>query len=403
MSVISNPSVNTKSGLMRRVSGLITAGGIPASIVAFFGDLFTPVGGWMVVGALGVVALIAGCYVLAWLRKPIGERSSPWWYRLTSEDHDLGWIWRAKNPFAAHAVHVLLFFGVVCIFVSQKSFAAASDGGVLAKNMDMFAAAQIQLGISKEILAEQRRTNELVQALSVKADGLKKEISDNPRVRLADQGVAWEAHLLTRAIKRGDGPTVQLFLAGGMPVSSEDALSGFTSTSAEVKRLLIENNHLFEARICPAFLDGLNAIEVAEADSTSGELVNQLCANSVAREHAERNLTEAIQFYDRQRAEYKELLARRRTVDDCVSYELRDQGRPLMREVSSFSLIGAGFTLTSRQQMIAELSISFGAGLEPDVPVEVRKYCERQATEAPNVSVDDREVKKWKAIKRWIG
>lgn len=396
-----SPATPKAPGLSKRLGGLVTTGGIPATIVSFTGDLFTPKGGWILVGVLGVLALVIGGYLLLSLQHR-EENEMPWWYRMISSDSELGWAWKAETPIFAHGIHVIFLFGVVCLFSAQKSFAAAAEGGVLAGKVDAVAVAQRQLGISEQILAEQKKTNAALESLNKAAEGSKREISANPRIQLADKGVMWEAFRLTEAIKTQDKSTVALFLEGEMPIAVGDAWAGFKSPNGEIKKLLLSHSRLFNPADCKSFVGGLDASAVNQADELSAELVRTFCRNDVARSYVAQELEKQQKFMDRQMAAYNEALARQQTPEACMQHELRDGGRPLMQEASLFNPM-AYTTMGPRQQMLAALNAKLITGRVGDVRPEVRKYCDRQANATPNISTDDTHLQKWKRLQRWVG
>lgn len=397
-----NSNSNPKTGLnlSKRASGLIGISALPATIVSFCGDLFTPMGGWIIVGLIGIISIIVSCYLVASLSLINKGARLPWWYRLTSNDEELGWVWQSSNPFGAHGVHVTAFFGLVCLFFSQQSFAARDSGGLLAENVSAIAVAQKQLGISERILEQQIKTTIAVESLDKKADNFKKEISENPRIQLADKGVLWESARLTAAIQSGDATTVALFLEGGMPISIKDSEEAFRSSSGDVKKLLSNWPQSFVEKNCPRLFARLNYGEIKDADSVSIELVKSLCTNRIARESIQSELDKENAQAQEAMRRYKAESAALKSPEECMRHELRNGERALLTEASRFSLTGQG-TLDLRKQMLSQIYIDISTFMESDVRNHVRKYCERQAAEKPTPP-DISSVEKWKILDGWI-
>lgn len=206
--------------LSKRISSLVAVGALPSGLLSLVGDFFSPKGGWIAVGALGVVALLLLIYLIVFLSVSDGNGKQPWWHRLTSNDKDINWIWVPRSPFSSHGIHVLALFVVICLFSAGKSLAAIDKGGYLGANLNAVASAQQQLGISKEILISVQKTAAEVAALNKKAENFKKETSENPQKELANLGFKWSDEDLWQAVLREDATVVELFVKGGFSPSN---------------------------------------------------------------------------------------------------------------------------------------------------------------------------------------
>ena len=85
----------------------------------------------------------------------------------------------------------------------------SSDGGfIAAKSPDARALQSNMLNVEKQ-----------TQAINDKLTDIQAGKSSNPRVELANMGIAWDFYKFYEAAKRGDELAVDLFLKGGMPVT----------------------------------------------------------------------------------------------------------------------------------------------------------------------------------------
>ncbi|VTU34339.1 hypothetical protein [Variovorax sp. RA8] len=103
--------------------------------------------------------------------------------------------------------------GVCAVAFSVGAVASskhASDGGfIAAKSTDARA-------LQANILNLEKHT----QAINDKLTDIQAGKSSNPRVELANMGIQWDFYKFYEAAKRGDELVVDLFLKGGMPVTS---------------------------------------------------------------------------------------------------------------------------------------------------------------------------------------
>jgi hypothetical protein len=103
----------------------------------------------------------------------------------------------------------------------------ASDGGFIAANSpDARALQSNMLNLEKQ-----------TQAINDKLTDIQAGKSSNPRVELANMGIPWDFYKFYEAAKRGDDLVADLFLKGGMPVTSEVG-DYFTS----IPRMVVNSN-----------------------------------------------------------------------------------------------------------------------------------------------------------------
>jgi hypothetical protein len=389
--------------LTKRGQHFVAAAGAPAAFVGVVGDFFAPKGGWLVVGLIGFIALVIMLY--AYLRMLPGKDAfeKTFFHKWLAKDSELNWLWSPEQPLKSHGLHMMLIFGVACLFFAGKSAGAASEGGVLAKHVDAIALAQQQIGISQAMLVEQKKTNQTLSSIDTKADNFKKENSDDPRKELANSGVTWEHFRLTRALTEGDLRTAELFLRGDMPMTAPDAAAAFNSPTPAARVLVVKYKALFPASACKSFMGSMKLESVLEGGSDAATMAKELCGNAEARSYAKQQLDSATDQYQRQMAAYNQELAARRSPQQCVKDELKGGGNALAQEASQFNFLKVG-TMSTRQSMLAEINANLMIGKTDirDMRALVEKYCQQQATEAPNISTDDSQVKKLRKIMDWI-
>jgi hypothetical protein len=254
--------------LSKRISSLFAVGAIPSGFIALIGDFFTPKGGAIAVGMLGFIALMFLIYLITYLSANDGTGKKPWWFKLTTNDKDINWIWMPKSPFSSHGVHVLIIVVIVCFFSANKSLASANKSGYLAKNIDSITIAQQQLGISEKMLKEVEKTATQVTELNKKADNFKKETSDNAAKELANRGIEWKEDNLWHAVVREDVEVVDLFMKGGFVPTSY--------TGSIVQRAIMSNNQELITSLAGGKLKHLNTsfINDKQCSDFIGEYVN---------------------------------------------------------------------------------------------------------------------------------
>lgn len=386
--------------LSKRIGHLASTGGFPAMIVAFAGDILGPKGGWIAVGLIGFLAIALAAYLLFSLSNPTAEGRTPWWYKLTNGDKELNWIWDSRPAFFAHGVHVIAFFGVLCLFSAGKTYAALDAGGYIGKNIDAVAAAQKQLGISQAMLTEQKKTNEQLSSIDAKATNFKKESSDDPRKELSNRGVAWENFRLTRAITSADMQTVELFLKGGMPISTADAVAAFDGSNNAVRDLVVAYRDLFNPQDCQSFVSRVKLSAVLSADRSAGGMIKKLCSNPETRSYLAKALEQATDQQVKALAAYNAELAKIRSPQKCLDDETKDGGKRLMDEASQFSRTSV-MTYSPRQSMLADINSKLMFG-NTNIRDDVKKFCATQAIEKPNINIEDSHVRRMKTLLDWI-
>lgn len=301
------------SKLSKRGAHLISTAGAPAAIVAFTGDLFGPKGGWIVVGLIGFISLIAAAYFIFSLANLKTGSVTPWWYKITNGDKELNWIWNSQPVFLAHGVHVAIVFGVICIFSAGKTYAAINSGGYLGKNIDAIAAAQKQLGISQAILAEQKKTNEQLESLNEKAFNFKKESSDDPRKELTNLGVPWNDTSFENALERQDITTVRLFIKANYRTTNRTvwlAIKGINSGNIEMQKMLTQYFSPMSMKECNYIFRSIKIDDSAIQAAEKSGLVKQICSSAEVQDMLAKDLSRLQFEYDQQVEMHKKWNAR---------------------------------------------------------------------------------------------
>lgn len=381
--------------LKTRLQSLATIGAIPSAAFGAVGDFFSPIGGWVFVGAAGALACVVAVILLATLSIK-GERFfSTVWARMTVETPEGKRIWNPARPWTSHALHVVGVFGLVCFFIAGKSFAASKNGGVLAAKVPGFAAAQVQLGLTEKMYEEARKTNATLDRIDSKADNFKRERSDDPRKELSNSGVQWEAVRLERAIKDGDTRTVDLFLQGGMPVSAIGAIDAFGLEKPEIANLIISNSSLFDGSRCKRFLTGLDAENVLSASTHGAKLIESLSDNDKGRAVAKEYLNEWRQRVEQNRADYKRQDASRVSAKECIRVQSNDAA--LASKAVELGSPTRHNTLNDYQFMLAAIQAAVMVG-RTDFSKQIKQYCDKQAIVPERGNDDDKQFNSWKII-----
>lgn len=197
-----------RASLGEIVAGMFTAGALPAGLLAGLGDFFSPVGAWaapLLAGVAAMVVLVLFCAYRnlrrAVLPKVFGRARAHLW---------------AEPFFRSPAFWSLLVFAVAGIVFGSVSRERREQGGWLAANLASVSELQEMSGIARHSLEEQQRTRAGVdQLVGISQTGA----ASNPRVTLANRGVAWNRDSLDDALVNGDMETVALFVEGGMPLA----------------------------------------------------------------------------------------------------------------------------------------------------------------------------------------
>lgn len=216
------------------VASMFTAGALPAGLVAGLGDFFSPMGAWaapLLAGAMALVVLVLFCAYRG-LREAVLVKVL---------NRERAHLW-AKPFFQSPVFWSLLVFAGAGIVFGSASRERRDEGGWLASNLDVVSELQTMTGIAERSLAVQEGTLAGVKQL---VDIGQTGSASNPRVTLANRGVAWNAFGLDQALVERDMETVALFLQGGMAIDSAVAhpwkLARFFRTySPEVAAVLVD-------------------------------------------------------------------------------------------------------------------------------------------------------------------
>jgi hypothetical protein len=386
--------------LKERAQGMAAVAAAPSITLGLAGDLFTPVGGWIAVGIVGVLALVLAVYLLVNLTLKRDLFFNTFIGRITTDSDDWRWIWNPYRPLSSHGLHMTIVFGVICLFIAGKSFAARTEGGLVAAKVPAVSVAQQQLGLTAKLVEEARKTNRTLDSIDFKADNFKRENSDDPRKELVNSGVLWESIRLERAISEGDTRTVQLFLLGGMPVSGTAAAAAFEQ-SAPIANLLSEHAALFDEKKCDDFFQKINMKAVLTAGAHNAKLVTVLCGNDFGRRYASKELA-ATQAALAKRLDYRRKeKAARKPVAQCIRDNQND-GNLTSRAMEVNAGRAIFGTLSDYEYMLIKIQNALITG-RSDFQKEIQEYCQKQAKE--NESNDDyyeKNMLMWEKISDWV-
>lgn len=389
------------SQFLKRVTSLISSAGLPAVVLGFVGDFFSPVGGWIWALGIGVIALILTVYLLATLSaSDASERT--WWMRLSKRDKEIWWIWQDRPAYKCHGVHLCFVFSAVCLVLAYQSFGARSEGGVLAKNVEMLKVAQQSLGIQQAILDEAKQTNKhlgsMDKQLQEHLPTLAKEVSDDPAKEINKLTGRWSQAGFNEAISDRNLRVISLYLQSGMAPSDAGVQRIFQESSPEIRQVLLQHGTALPPQQCARILPLLRKTVVLDPPQLAPDLIRKLCSNSEARKVAQEKIAEARKL----RAEHDRENAQRPTVSQCVAQHSKRNYDPLMEKASRFHptqpMHGDDAKLVTEvylAMMTGDVSPSTMARL-------VKTYCEEAAKPQPFVEGWGPSVEQWTAIARWI-
>lgn len=385
--------------LKERLQGLATIAAIPSAALGLIGDVFNPAGGWILVGAAGIVALLIAVFLLATMSAKGQRFFDTLWARLTVESPDSRWIWSPERPWTSHGLHVVCVFGLISLLIAGKSFAASESGGILAANVPAISVAQQQLGLTEKIYEEARKTTAALERIDDKADNFKRERSDDPRKELINSGVLWESVRLERAIADGDIRTVDLFLQGGMPVSARGAVSAFKRESPEIAELVARNKALFDASNCKHFLTDLDPETVLGGDKHREGLIAALCANKAGRAVAQEYVDDMQERYTWIQAENKRRDAQRMSSKECIRIQSSDE--KLADKALAFGGPTRHTSLDDYEFMLVSIHTAISVGFT-DFSKPIKEYCDKQAETPVRDDSDLKRLNSWKKIARLV-
>lgn len=262
----------------------------------------------------------------------------------------------------------------------------------------------LTLGTSSRTLLNTDDIKIGVSEVDKKVALVKKESSDDPRKELSNRGVAWTDNSLRDAIRHGEVDNTRLFLAGGMhwrvgwlSDALRDSMGGTLALLTSRQDLLDPaENHSSGCGSMQSQLARQPAITAVQ-----GEFLKGSCGGPAEIAHAKGELERMRAFYASQRKAYDAALAQVRPASACEHELMAGGGQSLLQEASTFSLLGGRLTMTHRDEMLAELQMKVMIG-RPVRPAEltpiVDRYCERQASEKPNIALDDEWVNGWERV-----
>lgn len=382
------------SHLMKRAASLFSVAGIPAAVIGFIGDFFTPIGGWLWALGIGFLALLLAVLLLATL----GSSKSPvtrllMW--LFGRDKEMDWWLKGTPSYKCHAVHICLVFSVVCMVLAYRSFDARADGGVLAKNVEMLKVAQDSLGIQQSILDEVKKTNE---QLKEHLPTLAKEVSDDHAKEITKLTGRWSRDGFTTAVSERNLRIIDLYLQSGMAPSNEAVQDIFKESSPETRQVLLKQRTKLTPQQCTQLLPLLRKTAVLDPPALAPDLIRQLCSNSEARKVAQEKLAEARKI----RADHDRENAQRPTVSQCVAQHSQRNYDPLMEKASRFHPTQPMHSDDAKLVIEVYMAMMLGDISPSTMASLVKTYCEDAAKPKPFVEGWGPSVEQWTTISRWI-
>ncbi len=277
------------------------------------------------------------------------------------------------------------------------------DTGLLRKKMVWVLTGIAALAIGS-LLIFGTSTKTLVNTEAIRSDlgevgktvaGVKKESSSDPRKELANIGISWEEKNLRSAIERGDNRVVGLFLDGGMPwklyytqqALAEDNHPGTLELLLQHKSLMDEPNG------CEGLSGSSMLRTLSNRDSLTPSQVNYLkafCSSSADVQLIKGKLATAVSFEQRQRQAYDREMAAREPANTCERRLLANNAQNLLADAARFSLSGSS-TYSLHDALLADINVKLISGdiQSRSIRQSVKDYCVKQASQPPNIAIDN--------------
>lgn len=391
----------------RRVKSLLWVAALPGAVIGFLGDLLSALGGWLVVAVVGIIALfVGGILFLSYpsLKRIINKISLE---STILSDPEFSWIWGAEKPFRSHLIHCVFTFAFVCIFLSVKSYVAREEGGILAQNLEAVKLAQEKLGIIRSIEKNQKAANEKLDALII---ATKKEVSENPRKELANMGINWQEAEFDQAILRKDLIAIELFVSGGMQLSSGAFYSVLTSGDVDIAELLERKSEITSDASCLKVVHKISYEDLTKFNATQRKLFRIMCAKDVVKDNLKNEYKKALDESREYDSNYALRLTKVRPVEKCMKEEYRSNGMSLLNEAVEVNPYRKSPGFSDREYMLVQIHntlLVFG-GLGDDKLIEqkilsiVRSYCTDQSVKPIRDKSYDQRLYKFKQLSSFV-
>ncbi|RKV73697.1 MAG: hypothetical protein D8H97_27220 [Neisseria sp.] len=295
----------------------------------------------------------------------ITYKSNCWWKKFLMNDNSLKWLVSSPKIYKSPIIHmVIAFFIVVLIFylVLQYTF--------------------------------------------------------DPKKELAKSGISWSSDSMLKSAQENDLNSLELFLQGGMPINISLAKNILMDGNRDEVNLLVKYSYLFNPKNCVKLFEQDMNIEdqkIIILREYSQLITHKLCGNDVGRSIINNNLkierdnyNSAVNEYNRQ---LRELEKRRVSADECIKNELSNNAEKLLRDAAMFDLKSSS-RIDGRNELLAQIKIrmitdydlNHGLGVDnfiSEIEPFIKKYCEKQVNEMPNINIDDHYFKFWQTISDW--
>ena len=241
----------------------------------------------------------------------------------------------------------------------------------------------------------------------------------DPKKEIAKSGISWSSDSMLKSVQENDLNSFELFLQGGMPINISLAKNILMDGNKDEVDLLVKYSYLFNPNDCvKLFKQDMNIEDQKNIISReySQLITHKLCGNDVGRSiinnnsKIERdNYNSAFNEYNRQ---LRELEKRRVSADDCIKNELSNNAEKLLRDAAMFDVKGSS-RIDGRNELLAQIKIrmitdydlNHGLGVDnfvSEIKPFIKKYCEKQVNEIPNINIDDHYSKFWQTISDWV-
>nr|WP_246326936.1 STY4199 family HEPN domain-containing protein [Burkholderia guangdongensis] len=274
----------------------------------------------------------------------------------------------------------------------------------------------LTLGTSSKTLINTGTIKTGVDTIQHEMVNVKQETSADPRKELQNRGISWSQQHLRDALDQNDASSVKLFMAGGMTWRTYFAGNAVMLNHREAVDVLLQNLSLLErhdddcriemsADVHPEPLPPGTRYDARKTQShhlsdLEARFLKATCSNPTDIAYAKTQYEQALRNWQSQKQAYDQAKAAAVPAAQCRRQWLADDAQMLRHEASMFDPLGPN-TYSSRDEMLMQVYARTMVG--PYVPASqlapfVDKYCTAQASEEPNIDINDWAVQSWKQI-----
>lgn len=278
----------------------------------------------------------------------------------------------------------------------------------------------LTLGTSSKTLLNTDVIKTDVNVIKAQTANVKQETSSDPRKELQNRGVLWNEQDLRAAITQNDVDTVKLFMAGGMKWRTNFANDALKRNETGAVEVLLQNLQLLDPHENDCILEmNMDArieplppgtpyddkkVQAHRLSDIEARFLKATCSSTANVKYAQSQLELAQKNWQSQKDAYDRAKAAIMPVAQCRQHWLANDAAALRQEASMFNPTATS-TFGPRDAMVMEVYTQMLSGVYVPAarlaPV-VDKYCNAQASEEPNISINDWPVQSWKQVVRTV-